>query len=160
MNRLADVPSLAASSPRHSAGILSPWQRTVLVAHTEVQRRDQGGRAERDMLCHLATVTRFFSFGFCRALLTSHPNSILFPQLDITCRQQVKIQGAAHSQSVTGIGFSVPPHGSTFEKSFSHTSKSALLVREVQAGQVLAVVFSCAGRTAPQLTISTSSRAN
>lgn len=40
------------------------------------------------------------------------------------------------------------------------TSKSAFLVREVPGGQVLVVVFSCGGRTAPQLTISTSSRAN
>lgn len=98
------------ASPQCSAGIHSLWQRAVLIVHTEVQWGHQSGRAKRDMLCHLATVTRFFSFCFCKAFLISDsldPSSISFPQLDITCRKQVKIQGASHSQSFTHIGFSV-----------------------------------------------------
>lgn len=132
MNALADVSSLPASSPWHSAGIHSPWQRTVLIVHMEVQRGDQGGRAERDTLCHLATVARFFSFCFCKALLTSHsldPNSILFPQLHVTCRSRQKFRELlTHGHSLT-LGFQCLLMGALL-RSLSHTHLKVLCLSE------------------------------
>lgn len=61
-------PQSSCIFPHHTAETHILCQRTAVMAQTEVEGEDWGGRAKPHTLCHLARAAMLFSFYFCMAL--------------------------------------------------------------------------------------------